>query len=309
VGQWHTLNGTQGAASCNAGVLLSYLSGQITQGQLHQSLVTKIDSKLTATDPAFVQMQQRVSESYGEWTVKIQSGNYVAGIGLMADANGENGVRSSFLVRADRFAIGQPGLAGIEYPFIVQNGRTYIGQALIGDAWITNAKIDNLAVNNAKIGWNAVTETVNYSRGAVDLGNSGPIWVTPDLWINFSQVYAFTVIAQAGFNSSFGQYLPPHANGSLTVHSGLQLYVDGAHLLRQSNDFRGIYFVNGSGSAITQWQEGHHQSTLVFSAVIGAGSWGTRRLNLKAFMFPHLRLGGEWRHMTELFVTIFLAKK
>lgn len=61
------------------------------------------------------------------WTLRLDANGYVSGIGLSND-----GDESQFAVRADQFYIAQPGLADSEViPFIVDDGTTYLKEALI----------------------------------------------------------------------------------------------------------------------------------------------------------------------------------
>jgi hypothetical protein len=163
-------------------------------------LATTIDSKLDANSPALIEMSQRIDGMYGEWTVKIQSNGHIAGIGLMADADGDGGVRSAFLVRADRFAVGHPDAgAGPQYPFVVEGGVVYIAKTAIGTAWIQEANIENLSVKNAKIGWNAVSEVTAYSEGRAlpdQVDGYGYAMASNDIWLNLYESYGLVITAQ-----------------------------------------------------------------------------------------------------------------
>lgn len=110
--------------------------------------------------------QVRANETgdlFGQYTVKIDLDGYVTGYGLASSV--VNGVPTSeFIVRADSFAIGAPGVPAVGYmlPFVVQstpttiNGESvpagvYMNDAFIVNGSITNAKIADAAIDNAKI--------------------------------------------------------------------------------------------------------------------------------------------------------------
>jgi hypothetical protein len=90
-------------------------------------------------------------ESGTSYYLSVNDNGYVAGIGIKV-----NGVEqtSVMTVIADRFSIISSGTASDStkiYPFIVQNGKTWINSAIIQDASIGTAQIANAAINNAKI--------------------------------------------------------------------------------------------------------------------------------------------------------------
>jgi hypothetical protein len=90
-----------------------------------------------------------------QYTVKIDNNGYVSGYGLASEAvNGA--IVSTFLVRANVFAIGEPG-ASSTIPFIVSAGSVYIANALIQNAAINEAKIGNLEVGTLKVKNGAIT--------------------------------------------------------------------------------------------------------------------------------------------------------
>ncbi len=130
-----------------------------------------------------------------QWYVKIDNGGQVAGIGLFSTKNNDTTL-SEFYVRADRFAIGSPGVTRVknpdgsyqaaaqaELPFVVfttptnVDGKTvqpgvYMRRTFIHDAAITNAMIANAAVNTLEIAGNAVTVASGATGGSVSLTNS-----------------------------------------------------------------------------------------------------------------------------------------
>ena len=126
----------------------------------------------------------------GQYYVKIDNQGYVAGFGLFSTARNGPPV-SEFYVRADRFAIGSPGVTRVqnedgtrppapqdEIPFIVFTtptiieGKTvqpgvYMSRAFIHDGAIRNAMIGTAAINTLEIAGNAVTVPVAANQGGI----------------------------------------------------------------------------------------------------------------------------------------------
>lgn len=104
---------------------------------------------------------------FAQYTVKIDLNGYVVGFGLMAIDNGA-GPSSLFLVRADTFAIGAPGLNS-QIPFIVKTtpfindagalmpAGMYVTRAFIADFVAETGNIGALTVGSLKIKNEAVT--------------------------------------------------------------------------------------------------------------------------------------------------------
>lgn len=111
---------------------------------------------------------------FAQYTVKVDLNGYVSGYGLASTSSGA-APTSSFIVRADRFAVSSPSGPGITpaTPFIVnttpltENGVTippgvyidgaYIrnltaGIARLGDAWIDDAKVGSVSAGKLTTG-------------------------------------------------------------------------------------------------------------------------------------------------------------
>lgn len=307
-GDWHAINGTYGISSCNADVVLSYLSGQIEQTDLHTSLSTLIDDKLDPGSPAIVEMAATIDNLSAEWTVKIQSGNYVAGIGLAVYPEGLAGVQSDFLVNVDRFAVGHPTASPTPtYPFIIQNGITYLAKAMIGTAWIETAHINNLSVTNGKINWNAVTETVTYSEGYRWLNPDSYSFqaITNDVFVNMSSCYGVVVLAQVDLS---------HVNGTVGAHycpgwaRYAQLTMNGTVVRSVNGSLAGNCYQLEKVDDLWQWGWNWSNSfELVWSATWPVGYYGTVAFKLWATStanpaFP----GSTWCDGTRL---VFLLLK
>ncbi|WP_256596326.1 MULTISPECIES: DUF1983 domain-containing protein [unclassified Pseudomonas] len=137
-----------GQSSADAGLILEYLNDQITETQLSQHLLEKIDSG----GGAQVEVEALKSELAAMYSIKTQltvdGKPYLAGIGVGVE-NDEGIITSQVLIAASRFAIVDPNAAEIYYPFVVQNNAAYIDTAFIKNGSIDMLKIgSNLQSNN-----------------------------------------------------------------------------------------------------------------------------------------------------------------
>lgn len=146
IGAWSAM--AAGQASSDAGPILNYLSGQITDSQLGQQLLAKVNSGGGAN----VLIEEIKSGLAAMFSIKTQltvdGKPYLAGIGVGVENN--SGIMTSqVLVAADRFAVVHPNGLEVSSPFVVQDGQVYINQAVIGKGWITNAMIgDSIQSDN-----------------------------------------------------------------------------------------------------------------------------------------------------------------
>ncbi len=146
---------TVAATVGNAGALVqTEADARVAGDTANASLITKL-STIVGFNSSSVEVKGTVIDGLkAQYTVKVDVNGNVAGYGLASEAiNGT--VRSSFVVRADRFAI-QNTTSGVDQqnptiPFIVDSSGVYINSAFIRDATITNAKIKNLTINGTKI--------------------------------------------------------------------------------------------------------------------------------------------------------------
>jgi len=131
-------------------------SARIEDGIAIGKRVDNVQVKVGENSAAVQEVSQAVVDLEGKasamWSVKLQvnqDGQYVAaGIGLSIE-NTDAGLQSQFLVSADRFAVVNTIEGGpLTAPFVVQNGQTFISQALIGTGWITNAMIGEYIQSN-----------------------------------------------------------------------------------------------------------------------------------------------------------------
>lgn len=136
-----------GQSSSDAGPILEYLSNQITETQLSQHLLEKIDSG----GGAQVEIETIKTELAAMYSIKTQltvdGKPYLAGIGVGVE-NNEGIITSQVLIAASRFAIIDPNTTDVFYPFVVQGNAAYIKDAFIGNGSITNAKIGDVIQSN-----------------------------------------------------------------------------------------------------------------------------------------------------------------
>ena len=223
-------NGAQATTGQDVSLLLTALTGQITESQLYVSLGNRINlidgagagsvnariavetTNRISADSALTSSISTLSASVGsnsaaisteatarasadgllqaQYTVKVDINGYVSGYGL-ASTNSGAAPTSSFIVRADSFAVASPTGPGITpaVPFIVRttpgsiNGvaypaGVYIDSAYIldltaaiarlGTAWIDDAKIANLSAAKLTAGSGVIggdLKSSNYVNG------------------------------------------------------------------------------------------------------------------------------------------------
>jgi len=73
----------------------------------------------------------------------------MAGMGLGVEQQPDGSYQSQILMQADRFALINERNGQITTPFVVENGQTFISQALIGNGRIQNAMIGDFIQSNA----------------------------------------------------------------------------------------------------------------------------------------------------------------
>lgn len=172
---------------------------------------------------------------YTGWTVSVNNNGYVAGIAL---AN--SGTESLFTVIADRFSIISAATAADStkvYPFVVQNGTTYMNNAMIQNAAIGTAQIADGSINNAKI-INAAIQTAKIADGAITTAKIGTAQITNALIADASITNAKITgaIQSDNYSSSGGQ------NGWIIDKAG--------GFQMGTADGNGRVFLNGDGLAV-----------------------------------------------------------
>lgn len=157
-GPWQNDDGTVVSSVDDPRYILDQIEGSITEGDLSQELADKTG----ALDDM--------------WTVKIDAGNAVAGIGLGISDTGQ----TEFIIRADRFAVvppvefdinGAPIVGDATIPFYVVNDggtwRTRIKNAVIDTAFIDSLVANGITADRV----NALNlNAVNITGGSISIG-------------------------------------------------------------------------------------------------------------------------------------------
>ena len=138
-----------------------------------QATVDDTSAVVQQTSQAVVDLNGKVSAT---WSVRCQvtaDGRiYGAGMGLGVEQQPDGSYQSQVLFQADRFAVINTANGQVTTPFVIQNGQTFIKQALIGDGWISNAMIGDYIqstdyVQNQR-GWK-----ISKSGNSFELNGSG----------------------------------------------------------------------------------------------------------------------------------------
>lgn len=168
-------------------------------------------------------VEQIVQDSSGtSYYLSVNDNGYVAGIGIKVDGQEQTSV---FTIIADRFSLISSATAGAStkvYPFVVQNGTTWLNNAVIQNAAIGTAQIQDGAINNAKI--------ANASINAAKIQNAA---------IGSAQI-ASTIQSdnynpnQSGWqiNKSGTFYINGNGNGRLVINNTQILVYDANNVLR-----------------------------------------------------------------------------
>lgn len=172
-----------GQASSDATAILDYLNGEITESQLGETLLEKVNSG----GGADIKIEQIKSDLAAMYTIKTQltanGQTYLSGIGVGVENNGGI-ITSQVLVAASRFAVIDPNSGTVNTPFVIQNGAAYINNAFIGDGTITNAKIGDTIqstaiANNGQPVWK-LSKSGTFQINSV--GSGGNTVITPDAY-------------------------------------------------------------------------------------------------------------------------------
>ncbi|URX60654.1 DUF1983 domain-containing protein [Luteibacter anthropi] len=121
------------------------------------SQVTSVDAKAGTAQATAQQafnvaagLDGKVSATLSSKVAITADGQYYSAGYAVGIDNSTGPVQSRFLVMADRFAVlPSTGGGSAVSPFVIQNGQTFINQALIGTGWITNAMIGNVIQSTA----------------------------------------------------------------------------------------------------------------------------------------------------------------
>lgn len=224
------------------------------------------NSKVASIRQDFSAFSDKVSNKFGStYTVRAQitsnGRTIVGGFGLSA-LDGPGGPTIDFGVRADRFWVGSVDGSG-DIPFIVQDGKTYIKQAMIGTAY----------VDTLRIAGEAVTIT-RYASAFV----TGRTWTRTPSQICSSTI---TVPQDAGTTrfavTCFANCYPVPGGDSTSIDFMLQIRVNGA-LHGEGGMTVGAFAIFVGAAAYIELPPGSH--TISATGATGVTSPNTTRNDL-----------------------------
>lgn len=123
-----------------------------------------VDGILNSSEFNTVKQEIIDSAEYDGWQLSVNNNGYVSGIAL-----GNNGTESVFTVVADRFSMISSDTASAStkvYPFVVQNGTTFLNNAVIQSGSIGTVAISDAAINSLKLADGAVN-SLKVQTGAI----------------------------------------------------------------------------------------------------------------------------------------------
>ena len=145
-----------GQSSSDAGPILEYLNDQISETQLSKNLLEKVETG----GGSAIQIKAVKDELAAMYSIKTQltvdGRPYLAGIGLGVE-NDKGIVTSQVLIAASRFAVVDPNVDKVFYPFVVQDNKVFIDSAFISNGSITSAQIGDYIQSTdyvpGEVGW------------------------------------------------------------------------------------------------------------------------------------------------------------
>lgn len=172
-GDWHPAGaGVRGQASSSASDILAYLKDQITETQLAQALLERID----AAGDSQVQIDAITSALAAMYTIKTQltvdGKPYMAGIGVGVE-NDQGVITSQILLAAQRIAVLNEANGATGVPFVIQNGQVFMNSAFIAQASIGSAKLANWLESDAVNSQGQRVLRMNMRTGEIQLNGSG----------------------------------------------------------------------------------------------------------------------------------------
>lgn len=168
-GPWYpTASGVHGQSSSDASLILDYLKDQITETQLSQELLQKIESD----DGAMVEVDAIKNALAAMYTIKTQltvgGKPYLAGIGVGVE-NNQGVITSQILLAAQRVAVLNEANGSTSVPFVIQDGVTYINSAFIKTASIGSAKFAEWLESDAVGPGGIPVLRLNFRTGEIQL--------------------------------------------------------------------------------------------------------------------------------------------
>lgn len=196
-----------------------------------------VDGILNSSEFNTVKQEIIDDAKYTGWQLSVNNNGYVAGIALAS-----TGTTSLLTVVADRFSIISTATAADStkvYPFVVQNGTTYMNNAMIQNAAIGTAQIADGSINNAKI-INATIQGAKLADATITTAKIGNGQITNALIANAAITNAKIsgAIQSDNWNGSQGWYIDKAGGFQMGTQDGNgRVFLNG----------NGLYVLDGSG--------------------------------------------------------------
>lgn len=136
------------------------------------SSITSLTTRMGTAETSITNTASSLASTNGSltsmWAMKINTSSngkqYVAGMGVSMITSG--GItQSEILFQADRFALINTSNNGVTIPFVIENGVTYINQAMIKAATITNLLVGQTLTSTAQTNWGGPVMATDFSQG------------------------------------------------------------------------------------------------------------------------------------------------
>ncbi|MFL3497767.1 host specificity protein J [Citrobacter portucalensis] len=135
------VNGNKASINSLNQTLSDYQQATATQINGITATVNGHTSAITTNAQAIANVNGELSAMYGiKVAVDANGRQYAAGMGIGVE-NTPSGMQSQVLFLADRFAVMAQAGGTVSLPFVIQNGKTFIRNTVIGEGTIDNTKI------------------------------------------------------------------------------------------------------------------------------------------------------------------------
>ena len=292
-------NGVLGTASTDASEILDYLRDQITESQLAQALLERIE----AGEGAAISVDQIMTDLAAMYNIKVQytldGVPYFAGIGVGVE-NNEGIITSQILLAAARVAILDESSGQVVTPFVVQGGQVFINDAIIGQLTAQHIKVNALseltdnagilvsgklqsATNGNFIDLNAsgAQQAIYFGGGAMVVTANGTMTINAIDVIGTLQIRgnAVTTSASSVDATTSSSSVAALIRSQYDIYNGLA----GARFLLQA----GLSFsISGGGSAISVYVDFVRNGAVIRTIYMGQVSLG-ETFPAKGVMFAH----------------------
>jgi predicted phage tail protein/uncharacterized coiled-coil protein SlyX len=149
------------------------------------SSITSLTSRVGSAEASISTTASTLASTNGTlssmWAMKMTQTsngiNYVAGMGVSLVTDANSGIaQAAIAFQADRFALLNVANNSVTVPFFVENGVTYIQQAMIKAATITNLIVGTELSSAAQTNWGGPVMQVNFNIGQVVTRHPTSAW-------------------------------------------------------------------------------------------------------------------------------------